>query len=62
MLLKTADMTWDPVQYTGEAPSNRYFHSCTAIGPHLIIFGGFDGTKPLAELVVLREVSEEEGV
>ena len=53
-------MNWERAYYTGEAPSNRYFHSCTAIGPHLIIFGGYDGTKPLAELVVLREVSEEE--
>jgi len=59
MILRTSDMTWSNVSYTGEAPVHRYMHTCTAIGPHLIIFGGFDGGKPLADLVVLREVMEE---
>mmetsp|Transcript_9225 Transcript_9225/g.22639 ORF Transcript_9225/g.22639 Transcript_9225/m.22639 type:complete len:386 (+) Transcript_9225:121-1278(+) len=58
MILRTSDMTWSEVRYTGVAPCTRYFHSCTTIGPHLIVFGGYDGGKPLADLVVLRETSE----
>ncbi|CAD7934980.1 unnamed protein product [Amoebophrya sp. A120] len=58
MILRTGDMTWSQVTYTGVAPCSRYFHSCTTIGPHLIVFGGYDGGKPLADLVVLRETSD----
>ncbi|CAD7930624.1 unnamed protein product [Amoebophrya sp. A25] len=57
MILRTADMHWSQLVYTGTAPCHRYLHSCTTIGPHLIVFGGYDGGKPLADLVVLRETT-----
>mmetsp|Transcript_92797 Transcript_92797/g.258067 ORF Transcript_92797/g.258067 Transcript_92797/m.258067 type:complete len:100 (+) Transcript_92797:2-301(+) len=55
MTLRTSDMHWVRNKYIGVAPTRRYGHSATAIGPHLIIFGGFDGGKPLNDVVVLRD-------
>lgn len=55
MTLRTADMQWARNQYSGVPPSKRYGHTATAIGPHLIIFGGWDGGKPLSDVVVLRD-------
>mmetsp|Transcript_71270 Transcript_71270/g.149006 ORF Transcript_71270/g.149006 Transcript_71270/m.149006 type:complete len:432 (+) Transcript_71270:127-1422(+) len=58
--LRTADMNWVRNKYTGVTASRRYGHSATAIGPHLIIFGGWDGGKPLSDVVVLRDQSVAE--
>eukprot|EP00747_Dinoflagellata_sp_TGD_P183514 gnl/TRDRNA2_/TRDRNA2_38437_c0_seq1.p1 gnl/TRDRNA2_/TRDRNA2_38437_c0~~gnl/TRDRNA2_/TRDRNA2_38437_c0_seq1.p1 ORF type:complete len:436 (+),score=62.16 gnl/TRDRNA2_/TRDRNA2_38437_c0_seq1:59-1366(+) len=53
--LRTSDMRWVPVKYSGVPASRRYGHSTTAIGPHLIIIGGWDGGKPLMDVIVLRD-------
>lgn len=53
--LRTADMNWVRNVYTGQPPCKRYGHTATPIGPHLIIFGGWDGGKPLNDVVVLRD-------
>eukprot|EP00929_Paragymnodinium_shiwhaense_P107742 TRINITY_DN74104_c0_g1_i1.p1 TRINITY_DN74104_c0_g1~~TRINITY_DN74104_c0_g1_i1.p1 ORF type:complete len:438 (-),score=81.28 TRINITY_DN74104_c0_g1_i1:73-1386(-) len=55
MTLRTSDMQWVKNRYVGVPPTRRYGHSATAIGPHLIIFGGWDGGKPLGDVVVLRD-------
>eukprot|EP00932_Pfiesteria_piscicida_P006660 SRR837773.16614.p1 GENE.SRR837773.16614~~SRR837773.16614.p1 ORF type:complete len:190 (-),score=46.66 SRR837773.16614:59-628(-) len=55
--LRTADMTWVRNTYVGIPATRRYGHTATAIGPHLIIFGGWDGGKPLSDVVVLRDQS-----
>ena len=47
-------------KYVGTPPSRRYGHSATAIGPHIIIFGGWDGGKPLKDVIVLRDRSVAE--
>lgn len=57
MTLRTSDMQWVQNMYSGVPPSRRYGHSATAIGPHLIIIGGWDGGKPLNDVVVLRDRS-----
>jgi len=57
MTLRTSDMNWVRNRYVGVPPSKRYGHTATAIGPHLIIFGGWDGGKPLSDVVVLRDQS-----
>lgn len=57
MTLRTSDMTWVNNRYIGVPPSERYGHTATPIGPHLIIMGGWDGGKPLADVVVLRDRS-----
>jgi len=60
MTLRTSDMTWVRNRYVGVPASKRYGHSATAIGPHLIIIGGWDGGKPLSDVIVLRDRSVAE--
>jgi len=62
MTLRTADMTWIRNKFVGIPASRRYGHSATAIGPHLIIIGGWDGGKPLNDVIVLRDRSVGEKV
>merc|ERR1712113_1065825 len=57
MTLRTSDMNWVPNKFVGVPAPKRYGHTATAIGPHLIIIGGWDGGKPLADVVVLRDRS-----
>jgi len=57
MTLRTADMQWVRNKYVGVPASRRYGHTATAIGPHLIIIGGWDGGKPLNDVIVLRDKS-----
>jgi len=57
MTLRTSDMTWCKNRFVGVPASKRYGHSATAIGPHLIIIGGWDGGKPLSDVIVLRDRS-----
>lgn len=57
MTLRTTDMQWVRNRYVGVPASRRYGHSATAIGPHLIIIGGWDGGKPLNDVIVLRDKS-----
>jgi len=57
MTLRTADMQWIRNRFVGVPASMRYGHTTTAIGPHLIIIGGWDGGKPLSDVIVLRDRS-----
>mmetsp|Transcript_74868 Transcript_74868/g.173546 ORF Transcript_74868/g.173546 Transcript_74868/m.173546 type:complete len:431 (+) Transcript_74868:125-1417(+) len=57
MTLRTSDMSWVRNRHAGAPASRRYGHTATAIGPHLIIIGGWDGGKPLGDVVVLRDRS-----
>jgi host cell factor len=57
--LRTSDMRYVPAKFSGVAASRRYGHTATTIGPHLIIFGGWDGGKPLSDLIVLRDRSPQ---
>lgn len=57
MTLRTSDMQWVRNMYSGVPPARRYGHTATAIGPHLIVIGGWDGGKPLNDVVVLRDRS-----
>lgn len=55
MTLRTSDMQWVNNKFVGVPASKRYGHTATAIGPHLIIIGGWDGGKPLSDVIVLRD-------
>jgi len=57
MSLNTETMSWNPGKYYRGPPSNRYGHSTTAIGPHLLIFGGWEYSKAQNEVIVLRDCS-----
>ena len=57
-------MSWKRGKYLGLPPTARFGHTSTAIGPHLLIFGGWEYTKAQNEIIVLRECTnkqEEEG-
>lgn len=65
MIWSTDTMSWKRGKYIGNPPTCRFGHTSTAIGPHLLIFGGWEYTKAQNEIIVLREctnkLTEEEG-
>lgn len=60
MVWSTDTMSWKRGQYLGSPPTSRFGHTATAIGPHLLLFGGWEYTKAQNEIVVLREVNNLE--
>lgn len=54
-------MTWKRGKYIGNPPTTRFGHTSTAIGPHLLIFGGWEYTKAQNEIIVLRECTQRPG-
>lgn len=57
MVWSTDSMSWKRGKYLGNPPTSRFGHTATAIGPHLLIFGGWEYTKAQNEIIVLREVN-----
>jgi len=57
MVLNTDAMTWEHGKYVGTPPLNRYGHTCTSIGPHLLVFGGWEYSRATNEVVVLRDLT-----
>jgi len=55
MVWNTETMSWKQGKYIGNPPTQRYGHTATAIGPHLLIFGGWEFSKAQNEIIVLRE-------
>lgn len=55
MIWSTNDMSWKKGKYIGVPPTTRFGHTSTAIGPHLLIFGGWEYSKAQNEIIVLRE-------
>lgn len=51
-------MQWKLGKYIGNPPTQRYGHTATAIGPHLLIFGGWEFSKAINEIIVLREFNQ----
>lgn len=45
MIWSTDTMSWKRGKYLGLPPTARFGHTSTAIGPHLLIFGGWEYTK-----------------
>jgi Rab9 effector protein with kelch motifs len=58
----TETMSWNLGQYVGSPPSARYGHTATAIGPHLLIFGGWDYSNSINEIIVLREFTGDKSL
>lgn len=54
-------MSWKRGKYIGNPPTSRFGHTSTAIGPHLLIFGGWEYTKAQNEIIVLRECTNKVG-
>jgi hypothetical protein len=52
-----ADLRWEKGIFEGQAPLSRYGHTATSIGPHILIFGGWEFSRASNEVVVLRDLS-----
>ena len=61
MIWSTDTMSWKRGKYIGNPPTSRFGHTSTAIGPHLLIFGGWEYTKAQNEIIVLRECTNKLG-
>jgi hypothetical protein len=59
MIWSTDTMSWKRGKYIGNPPTSRFGHTSTAIGPHLLIFGGWEHTKAQNEIIVLRECTNK---
>mmetsp|Transcript_8306 Transcript_8306/g.16388 ORF Transcript_8306/g.16388 Transcript_8306/m.16388 type:complete len:382 (+) Transcript_8306:23-1168(+) len=57
VVLDTERMSWSRCQFTGVTPAVRHGHSATAIGPHILVFGGWESTKALNDVFVIRDLS-----
>lgn len=44
-------------KFEGTPPLNRYGHTSTSIGPHVLIFGGWEFNRATNEVVVLRDMN-----
>lgn len=61
MIWSTDTMSWKKGKYLGTPPTSRFGHTSTAIGPHLLIFGGWELTKAQNDIIVLRECTTRPG-
>ena len=72
LVLNTDTMSWEKGKFIGKPPLNRYGHSATSIGPHVLIFGyhylfikfikyvkkgGWEYSRATNEVIVLRDLS-----
>ena len=57
IVLNTEKMCWEKAKYEGNAPKNRYGHTATSIGPHILIFGGWEFNRATNQVVVLRDLN-----
>ncbi len=57
MVLNTDTMSWERGKFSGLAPLSRYGHCSTSIGPHLLIFGGWEFNRASNDVIVLRDVT-----
>eukprot|EP00828_Plagiopyla_frontata_P027573 TRINITY_DN3579_c0_g1_i4.p2 TRINITY_DN3579_c0_g1~~TRINITY_DN3579_c0_g1_i4.p2 ORF type:complete len:104 (-),score=16.21 TRINITY_DN3579_c0_g1_i4:5-316(-) len=56
-VLNTETMSWEKPKAIGTPPLNRYGHTTISIGPHLLIFGGWEYSRATNEVVVLRDLN-----
>lgn len=57
MILNTESVSWELGKYISTAPLSRYGHTTTSIGPHMLIFGGWEYSRATNEVIVLRDVN-----
>ena len=60
MIWSTDTMSWKRGKYLGQPQNTRFGHTSTAIGPHLLIFGGWEQTKAQNDIIVLRECTNRQ--
>ena len=53
-ILDTNTMIWSSPEVAGPVPETRYGNTMTQVGLHLLFHGGWDGTRPLKDIVALQ--------
>ena len=61
LCLDTDSMEWFYPTFCGPEPERLYGHTITRVGTSLFLIGGWDGTRPLNEVVVLEFPPPDEG-
>ncbi len=51
------ELVWEKGKFEGQPPLSRYGHTATSIGPHILIFGGWEFNRAASEVVVLRDMT-----
>lgn len=57
MILNTETVSWEVGMNLKKPPLSRYGHTTTSIGPHMLIFGGWEYSRATNEAIVLRDVN-----
>lgn len=57
VVMDTDTMTWNRLRVNGTPPQPRYGHTATPIGPHLLVFGGWEKMKAMNDVFVIRDMS-----
>lgn len=55
-VLNVDNLVWEGSSFKRKPPSNRYGHSATSIGSHLVIFGGWEFNRATNEVFILRNL------
>jgi hypothetical protein len=58
MVLNVKNLCWEPGRFSGKPPLSRYGHTCTSIGSHMLIFGGWEYSRATNDVIVLRDYSK----
>lgn len=58
MVLNVKYLRWELGRYSGTPPLSRYGHTCTSIGSHMLIFGGWEYSRATNDVMVLRDLSK----
>ena len=52
--LNVDKLVWEETMNRKNIPNNRYGHTATTVGPHILIFGGWENNRPTNEVNILR--------
>lgn len=55
-ILNVDKFVWEPYRFRKRLPQNRYGHTATSVGTHLVIFGGWELNRATNEVFILRNV------
>lgn len=55
-ILNVDNLVWEICGFKRKPPANRYGHTTTSIGSHLVIFGGWEFNRATNEVFILRNL------
>lgn len=58
-VLNVDNLVWESSSFRRKTPANRYGHTTTSIGSHLVIFGGWEFNRATNEVFILRNLESQ---